>query len=73
MLGEAIDVRGLYHVAEEAADVAAAEIVDEHDDDVRLGSIGEAGKGRTKGQHQGQQGSHDADYVGVRAGLKGGP
>ena len=60
LLGETIQVRGLHRVAEEAAHVAAAEVVDEHDDHVRLGALGVAGKSRTKGQHQGQQGSHDS-------------
>ena len=36
LLGEAVDVRSFHHIAEEAAHVAAAQVIDQHDDDVRF-------------------------------------
>ena len=36
LLGKTIDVRRFHHIAEEAAHVSAAQVIDQHDNEVRL-------------------------------------
>jgi hypothetical protein len=46
---QSIQIRCLHDVPEEATHVAAAEVIDQHDNDVRLRVLGEAGKSGANG------------------------